>query len=389
MATSILVTDSVQPAAAAAGQSRRVIFIDLARALAAVFMLYGHTVAALLHPRYETGIWFELWVFQRGLTSSLFLLLSGFAFSIATSKHWGSHGWLSPAFFRRTRRFALFIVLGYALHFPVERFADLSTATDERWRSFLAVDVLQLIGVTFVIVQLLLLVARTRRAFTTVMLVLAFVAVGVTPLIWSRDVSGVPPFLAAYLSPSVGSQFPLFPWAGFILAGAALGQLYAAWGASTLPRYTTRALLAPAAALVTLALVLRVITESRAGGPGWEAVPAQVSLRIGASLVVLAMIALASRQVVRLPRVFGAVAQETLLIYFVHLCIVYGSIWNTGLAQTLGPTLGPLATLAYVLILMAAMVALAAVWNRWKHASPRSARWAAVAAGAVLIYRLL
>ena len=378
-----------QPAAAAAGQSRRVIFIDLARALAAVFMLYGHTVAALLDARYQAGTWFDIWVFQRGLTSSLFLLLSGFAFSIATSKHWASHGWLSPAFFRRTRRFGLFILLGYALHFPVARFADLSAATDERWRSFLAVDVLQLIGVTFVIVQLLVMVTRTRRAFTITLLILAVATVALTPLIWALDVSGLPPSLAAYLSPSAGSQFPLFPWAGFILTGAALGQLYAAWGASTLPEYSTRALLAPAAALLTLALLLRLVSESRAGGPGWEAVPAQVALRIGASLVVLAIIALASRRVVRLPHVFGAVAQETLLIYFVHLCIVYGSIWNTGLAQMFGATLGPLETLVYVVVLMAAMVALAALWNRLKHARPRSARWAAVAAGALLIYRLI
>ena len=77
--------------------SRRVIFIDLARALAAVFMLYGHTVSALLAPRYQTGTWFDIWVFQRGLTSSLFLLLSGFAFSIATGRHWSSHAQVSPA----------------------------------------------------------------------------------------------------------------------------------------------------------------------------------------------------------------------------------------------------------------------------------------------------
>src|SRR4029434_2748382 len=90
-----------QPPGGAGGQSRRVIFIDLARALATVFMLYGHTVAALLAPQYQTGTWFEIWVFQRGLTSCLFLLLSGFAFSIATSKHWASHGTFSPALFRR------------------------------------------------------------------------------------------------------------------------------------------------------------------------------------------------------------------------------------------------------------------------------------------------
>ena len=47
---------------------------------------------------------------------------------------------------------------------------------------------------------------------------------------------------------------------------------------------------------------------------------------MGASLMLLALIARASQRITRLPHLFGAVAQETLLIYFVHLCIVYGSV---------------------------------------------------------------
>jgi len=70
--------------------AHRVIFIDLVRALAVAFMLYGHTASALLAPRYQVGRWFDVWQFQRGLTSSLFLLLGGFAFSIATSRRWAS-----------------------------------------------------------------------------------------------------------------------------------------------------------------------------------------------------------------------------------------------------------------------------------------------------------
>src|SRR4051812_22296045 len=153
------------PAATHGVHARRVIFIDLARALAVVFMVYGHSVDALLAQQYRAGTWFEIWQFQRGLTSCLFLMLSGFAFSIATARRWPSHVKFSPALVKRTRRFGLFVLLGYALHFPVARFADLSTATDDRWRSFLAVDVLQLIGATFLIVQLLVLITRTRRAF--------------------------------------------------------------------------------------------------------------------------------------------------------------------------------------------------------------------------------
>src|SRR3954471_13864086 len=96
------------------GRSRRVIFIDLARALAVVFMLYGHAIDGLLDPQYRTGTWFDVWTFQRGLTSCLFLLLSGFAFSIATARHWTLHITLSPAILKRARRFGLFIALGYA-----------------------------------------------------------------------------------------------------------------------------------------------------------------------------------------------------------------------------------------------------------------------------------
>jgi uncharacterized membrane protein len=358
----------------------------LARALAAVFMLYGHTVSALLAPRYQTGTWFDIWVFQRGLTSSLFLLLSGFAFSIATGRHWSLHGQTSPAVIRRLRRFALFILLGYALHFPVARFVDLADATPERWRSFLAVDVLQLIGATFIGVQVLVMLTRSRRAFGWTALALAIVAVLSTPWFWSIEwAARVPLSVAAYLSPSAGSLFPVFPWAAYVLLGAALGQWYLKWGTARLDWYANIALFAPGLGLVTLAFVV-----SWVGGPrAWESIPNQVGLRMGASLMLLALIARASQRITRLPHVFGAVAQETLLIYFVHLCIVYGSVWNRGLAQAYGPTLGPGATVLVVLLLLMAMAGLALYWNWWKHTRPRAARWTALAAGAVLVYRLL
>src|SRR5262245_57188501 len=175
-------------------------------------MLYGHTVSALLDPRYQTGTWFDIWVFQRGLTSTLFLLLSGFAFSIATGRHWASHGRISPAVIRRVRRFSLFVVLGYALHYPVGRFADLAYATPERWRSFLVVDVLQLIGVTFIAVQFLVMLTRSRRAFGWTSFIAAVAIILLTPLFWSVDWQAwLPLSVASFLSPATCWLFLLFP----------------------------------------------------------------------------------------------------------------------------------------------------------------------------------
>jgi len=374
----------------AAGGAHRVIFIDLGRFLALVFMLYGHTVSALLAPEYQRGTWFELWNFQRGLTSSLFLLLSGFAFSVATSRHWGSHQKFSFKVFKRMRRFALFLLLGYAIHFPVSRLSMLTRLTDEQWRTFLQVDVLQLIGATFLIIQGLVLVTRTRRIFTVAVFLLAAAVLALTHAVWAVDWSAVlPGGLAAYMSPARGSLFPLFPWATYVLFGAGLGQVYVGWGAARLSGYTALVLLLPGVGLSILGWGLSAWKTAPWGPDAWNFMPIQLAIRIGACLVMLAAIAAASQRLTRLPRFFAAVAQETLLIYFVHLMIVYGSIWNSGLAVYYAASLRPMATLLCVLLILASMAALGWYWHGLKHSRPRLARWVTVGVAALLVIQLL
>ena len=368
--------------------SRRVIFIDLARALAVLFMLYGHALDALLAPRYRTGTWFDVWTFQRGLTSCLFLLLSGFAFSIATVRHWALHITPSWAILRRARRFALFTLLGYALHFPVNRFVELRHIDPERLRLFLGVDVLQLIGVTFFGVQALVMLTRSRRAFMIASFLLALLVVGLTPLVWGIDWPQVlPPTIAAYLSELTGSLFPLLPWSAYILVGAGLGQIYSRWGAVDLRRYANIGLIAPALTVILLGVLL---DHSHVFGTGqWSFIGPQFLVRTGSCLLMMGVMAHASARLAHLPHLFGATAQETLLIYFVHLCIVYGSIWNVGLVQRYGQTLGPGRMVAVVALLIASMAGLASYWNWCKHARPRLARGTIVAVWALLVYRLL
>jgi uncharacterized membrane protein len=349
--------------------------------MAVVLMVSGHTSSALLSYTYRTGEWVDVWEFQRGLTSVLFLLLAGFAFSVATARHWSTHTHVSGALLRRLRRFGLFIVLGYGLHFPVSHVAELATATDQQWRSFLAVDVLQLIGATFIVVQALVMIVRTERAFTVSALVLATAVVVAAPTVQGVDwVPLLPLSLAAYMSPATGSQFPLFPWAAFVLIGAATGQCYARWGAGHLTTFANWGMLAPGAVLIAGA----PITEGLLGR-----LPGDAVVRVGSCLVILGILAHASRYISRLPRVFGAVAQESLLVYFVHLCVVYGSIWSPGLYRLYGEALTPAATAVTVAAVVLPMIALAWLWNGLKHARPRTARLVSVLAGAVLMALLL
>jgi len=78
-----------------------------------------------------------------------------------------------------------------------------------------------------------------------------------------------------------------------------------------------------------------------------------------------------------------------LLIYFVHLCVVYGSIWSPGLSQLYGATLSPIRVLVVVVVVLAAMTALAWQWNWLKHTSPHAARLISIAALILLILPLI
>ena len=278
--------DSTGPPGA---HAHRVIFVDLARALAVFFMMYGHTVAALLAPEYQQGTWYDVWQFQRGLTSSLFLLLGGFAFSLAARRHWVPQADTRSAVIKRLRRFALFVLLGYSLHLPVYRLLDLPFATPENWRMFQAVDVLQLVGVTLIVLQLLALVSRSRRVFMVLSFVLALVVVFVTgPALridWTARVSA---WVAPYLSTATGSLFPLLPWSAFVLAGAGLGQIYSLWGAAHLGAFARWVLLVPGAVLLALAFVSQVLPYPQFLGNPFAWPPTEFAIRTGPCLIIMA-----------------------------------------------------------------------------------------------------
>jgi uncharacterized membrane protein len=275
------------------------------------------------------------------------------------------------------------------LHFPAGRVLDLPWVREPQWRSFYAADVLQLIGVTFIGVQCLVLLVPSRRNFSLVALALAVLTVALQPLMWSVDWSRwLPMPVWAYLSPVFGPEFPLFPlfpWSAFILVGVALGQLYARWGGAHLGDFTRRALVVPGAIIVAAGYGVALFPHEIFAGGARSLLPLDMAIRAGACLLILGAIALASGHVMRLPHVFSAMAQETLLIYFIHLCVIYGSAWSYGLVHAFGASLDPWGTLGVVVALIAVMAAMAAYWNWLKHARPRTALWVGRVAMAVLV----
>ncbi len=383
-------TSAVRQRATSERVPERLGFVDLTRAFAVLMMMQGHTLDALLLPAYHTGAAFHGWTFLRGLTSCFFLFLSGFVFAVATHRRWHHFKDSWPAHLRRAGRFALFLALGYLLQFPARDIANLQFATDESWRGFFAVNILQCIGVTLFAMQLLVLLTRTPTRFAVAAGVACLAVVATTPAIHSTtQVDQLPRWLAGYLVPGTGSLFSLWPWSAYTLLGASLGGLYArpTFGHST--SVSDRVLLPLGLLMIASAMVCSALPFEPFGATEfWSTSPNLFLLRSGLVLAAVSAMTHANRYVTRGRTLIRSLARESLLVYVVHVPLVYGSAWNGGLVQSVGRTT-LLPALAMVGAVWIAMALLAVAWHQCKLRSSTLAFWVRIGAAGLITVKLL
>lgn len=340
----------------------RLLGADLARVVMILLMIQGHTLDALWTPMQHRGAAFEFWLSVRGLTAPAFLLLSGFSFTLASRRMWegdGEGGGLQ----RRINRFLLLIFLGYTMHLPARTFDGLMAVDAQGWRNFLQVDILQCIGVSLLLMQMLMWLTKTpgRFAFSSFGIGVGFALAA--PMIWDLPSGIVPTVFASYLNGANSSQFPLFPWAGYLFIGAAMGYLFL----KRSPEW-----LAPRFAIVGTALIAIGMTLSRSslvfysGENFWKTGPSLFVTRLGWVLAILAAGTLVAPLLKPQARWIQALAKESLVIYYVHLCILYGSVWNMGLRQYVGPSLTFWDAASCAVTLVVCMIGMALGWSWMK-----------------------
>lgn len=365
--------------------------MDLARAAAVLFMIQGHTLSVLLAPNLAGGPVGNAWLYLRGLTSCTFLILSGFSFSLATTRRWTEFRVPGRRVYRRLARYALLLVLGYGMRFPARSLASLSVVSPEQWQTFAVVDVLQLVAVTLTALQVAVWLTGSPRAFMAWASGAAAATVLVTPLIspaaWAAS---APIFLRAYLTAATGSLFPALPWAAYVFFGAALGAWYTRPAPGPAAGDCATAFLLAGLGMVAGGTLLHALPWSPYGAVEFWAVSPNLFLaKAGSVLIALAAAIRAVRGVRALPRVITALSRESLLVYLAHVVLLYGSAWTVGLAQSVGPRLDSGPVLAWVVGLLAAMSLLAWTWYECKRHLSSVAFLVRAAAATLLLYVLV
>lgn len=351
-------------------------------------MIQGHTFDALYTFPSEKLITVDVYRFVHGLVAPMFYFSSGFAFYVATRKKWDNFLYFGLPMQKRLARFLILILLGYMLHAPFFSFQKImAEAQSSGLAAMLQVDTLQLIGVTLLCLQLLVLILRTPKRFFMTTTILAGVVILITPFIWGIDFRRVlPQAIAAYFNDKYQSFFPVFNWSAFLMSGATTGYLFMkSYEQRTVPLFIKRLSMVSAALIAGSLLLSLVPITIYPPHDFFKANPIFFAVRAGSIALLTAGMWLLEQHIRTPVRWISIIGAESLAIYVAHLIVVYGSPLNPGMGAILGKTFSLPAATGLAIILIISMLLFGRLWYTMKSEYERPSRFFQIATALVLL----
>ncbi len=359
---------------------KRIEFIDLLRGWAVIVMIQTHVFNATLVPAL-TETWYFQWLrFIDGLVAPSFLFASGMAYAVTTRRKINDYLSFGPPLYRQVGRLLFVMLIGYGLHIPKFNYYHLRyEAGPVAWQVFWQVDVLQCIAISLLFLQGMLLLLRSEKRLYLTMIGVTVAVVLATPLAWGVDFWGsVPVPIASYLNGLHYSLFPVFPWSAFLFAGALCGYFYlrakdaggSDAGAESIGRMMTKTSWY-AAGIIAASFVIHPVASMIYPFYGYWLSPSFYMLRLGLVLLLCSAMYLFERRRGVSPRsVVSLMGRESLLVYTVHLMMVYGKFGYFTFADRVHQSFGYAEATLTTVILIGLMYTLAFAWSRVKSAPP-------------------
>ncbi|HKO05666.1 MAG TPA: heparan-alpha-glucosaminide N-acetyltransferase domain-containing protein [Candidatus Acidoferrales bacterium] len=310
--------------------SSRLDYIDWMRGLACVLMFQWHSYESWLGGAARETTFFHWAALGGTFPAPLFLFLSGISFGLVTHRL-RSRGAAPAEIARQTiARGAEIFSLG--LLFRVQEFA--LGWRWAPWTDLLRVDVLNIIGLSMMLMGVMCYALRGRAAGVAGGIAVALAIALATPPLWSTmRPSFLPWFLESYVN-GVHTQgtpqfylFPVFPWTGFAFAGLAVGFLLTSRTAREKPAAVVAALGGLGALLVAVGLALDAAPwRLYASYDFWHSSPEFFLIRCGFVLLLM-FLAFAWCRWGAGTVGFSPIIQlghTSLLVYWVHIEFVYG-----------------------------------------------------------------
>jgi uncharacterized membrane protein len=368
--------------------SKRCDWLDLVRGWAVIVMIEVHCVNVWLHHGLIPG-WLQ---FTNGLVAPSFILCAGYSLALSTFRPDGSIRPFGPT----ARRLGFILVCAYLLHAPGLTLVEWTfLATVQKYRELFKIDVLQCIVFSLLILQGLARLIRRPMLYAAAALAAATAVALAAPWLWRAGVGDgwwlpVRGLVNGNTDRGVTALFPLVPWFAFAAFGSVLGVLYRQVRVLAV---AGRARWSEAQWLTALAVLGAALTLW--GGlyatPWLQGVPwaaadygrlynttlPSVAQRLG--VVCLAGSALGWLESLRGtwpgPNVVKAASGESLLVYMLHLEVIFGLLLAGPIRDRAGLQwygLGWTGTLLLTVAIVAVNLLVAVQWQKARREPARA-----------------
>lgn len=314
----------------------RLLFVDLYRLIALFLMVQGHLFRALVDIELTKSFFWLANETIHKFTASLFLFGAGMIFMIVTRRQWDEYKYFGKRTRRRLRRYLYFLLIGYWLHLPFFSLKKTIQLMDAGLLAKMtAVDVLHVIAVGLILFHLLCMLAGKPKRLIWILPPLGVICLIAAYFVSQNHIPGPAP-LVSWISGEYGSQFTIIPWWGYIFLGASLGSIFPLSGKLKDERRLMNAIII--AGLVLLAAGIGLAVFRKLNFVYAQAYrPDQMSARLGVIISFMGFCWYLERWGLA-RRLKGAffLSEESLIVYVVHLLIVYGSVLAPGMATIIG-----------------------------------------------------
>jgi uncharacterized membrane protein len=294
-------------------------YLDWLRGIAVLIMVEAHTLDSWTRVE-DRGHYFKQAMVIGGFGAPFFLFLAGVSLALATgSRLRKGLSERDAAALARRRGWQIF---GLAFLFRLQ-----SALISGGWslQSLLKVDILNIMGLSMLIAAILWGLGRGIGSRILLLSSSAVAIAMVTPIIRETSLlTPIPDPIEWYFRPDTGrTTFALFPWAGFLLAGSAIG-LWLDHEADQVRERRTIVTLAALGVVVALAgYSAAFLPPIYAATEFWTSSPTFFFLRLGFLMAAVSLAYLSMTWMPGRSRIveFGV---ASLFVYWIHVEMVYG-----------------------------------------------------------------
>jgi uncharacterized membrane protein len=302
----------------------RRLYLDWARGVAVLLMIQAHTFDAWTRPALRATTLFRNLTILGGFAAPLFLWLAGVGVAMSAARTAERSGDRAAGVDVVCRRGLEIFILAFL--FRLQAFV---VSPGSHPVTLFRVDILNIMGPSMVVAAVMWGLISTRTALVGAYATLACMIAMLTPIVRvSALVGSLPVWMQWYIRPFGDlTMFTIFPWAGFVFAGAACGVLIAAARDQKAERRLHTWLPLAGLAILLLGRFTASLPTIYRQSSFWTSSPTYFAIRTGVLLAVVSGIyalawALEPRGV--LVRPLARLGRHSLFVYWIHVELVYG-----------------------------------------------------------------